>query len=266
MDSQQKWLDEVMGQNINASLGKDYTRLAFNFFFINYNLFENTLNFNNLCSFIYRFYIDNSRFAQINPSPLIKNIKHYKPSDLKEYIYEQIMIWKKNQNSLLRCNREIVKIDGNILLNKEFYNKYVFVIKMLFKRYLKEEFFYDDRNFEKIDIELSNVEYLKCMKESRLRNRMFEYINYCPLCDEIDDEKLNAIHINYIKELNNIYDIDNIMLLCDKHCNLYLNGYFKFKENGYIEILRDNKFLDSRMHLGIGLLNLKRKKYIKESH
>ena len=34
MDDNQKWINEVMSQNVDASIGEDYTRLALNFVFI----------------------------------------------------------------------------------------------------------------------------------------------------------------------------------------------------------------------------------------
>ena len=43
MDNNQKWISEVMSQNVDASIGQDYTRLALNFVFIKDNIFENKI-------------------------------------------------------------------------------------------------------------------------------------------------------------------------------------------------------------------------------
>ena len=43
MDNNQKWINEVMSQNVDASIGEDYTRLALNFVFIKDNIFENKI-------------------------------------------------------------------------------------------------------------------------------------------------------------------------------------------------------------------------------
>lgn len=267
MENNQKWINEVMSQNVDASIGEDYTRLALNFIFIKENIFENKIYLKRIVEFIYRFYIDNYDLAKINPSPLIKNINHYKPDDLYNYCYEQLMIWKNERKSLLSFNKEYVELSSVIDNNTDFINKYKFITKMMFIKFLKKELWYDD------DIKFNKKEnfnidqYLVYMKSSKERNRMFEEINYCPLCEETNHKKLNAIHIvPYDKcTQEEMGDKNNMMLLCDEHCKEYLEGKFEFLDNGYIKILEPSFNLDKRMHLGIELLNHDRKKFIKKS-
>lgn len=267
MDNNQKWINEVMSQNVDASIGEDYTRLAFNFLFIKDDIFNNKIYLKRIDEFVYRFYIDNDNLAKVNPSPLIRNIKHYKPDDLYNYCYEQLLIWKKDKKSLLSCNKEFVEISSEIDNNNEFKNKYKFVTKMMFIKFLKKEIWYDDDIESKLDENFNIEQYLSYMKDSRERNRMFEEINYCPLCEETDEKKLNTIHIeSYNKcKKNELVDKNNMLLLCDEHCKEYLDNRFQFLDNGYIKIIEPNSNLDKRMHLGIELLNGDRKKYIERS-
>lgn len=269
MDNNQKWINEVMSQNVDASIGQDYTRLALNFLFIKDDIFKNKIYLRRIAEFIYRFYIDNANLAEVNPSPLIKNIKHYKPDDLYNYCYEQLLIWKKDKKSLLSCNKEYAEISYEYETdnNNEFKNKYKFVTKMMFIKFLKREIWYDDDIESKIDENFNINQYLSYMKDSRERNRMFEEINYCPLCEETDEKSLNAIHIVEYNKCgkDELVNKNNMLLLCDEHCKEYLENKFKFLNNGYIKILEPNLNLDKRMHLGIELLNSDRKKYIERS-
>lgn len=267
MDNNQKWINEVMSQNVDASIGEDYTRLALNFVFIKDNIFENKIYLKRIVEFIYRFYIDNTNLAKVNPSPLIKNIKHYKPDDLYNYCYEQLLIWKKDKKSLLSCNKEYIELSSKIDNNNDFINKYKFIIKMMFIKFLKKEIWYDDDVESNVNENLNIEQYLSYMKNSKERNRMFEEINYCPLCEETDEKALNAIHIvKYNKcEQDKLVDKNNMLLLCDEHCKEYMNNKFQFLDNGYIKIIEPNLNLDKRMHLGIEVLNGNRKKFIERS-
>lgn len=259
------YYSELMKQSFNDSVGINYTPYAIMLYLKENKYFIKNETLDSLCRFIYRFYADNPEYSKKNSSVLISNISHYYPSDLKEYVIEQLKTWMKNGNEVLLTDGTFLTINPAMCLlsDKEIQmlNKIVDSLSV--------------RNFRKIisystliEKEILNInydrlsfdEYCEIVNKTKFKKRAFEDINYCACCEETNLNNLQAIHLNFAKSLA---DPENSIVLCKNHARLYYEGCFRFSKTGRIIIYKNCFDLDKRMHLN-KKLTISKNKYMEE--
>lgn len=216
-----------------------------------------------IMEYIYRVYTDYEDVRKINPDSRIRNIKRYGIADVRDILDMALTEWKNyaNNNCLLDDDRfvYIQDIDDELEMGK--YTQQV--VTMLSKKYFGLEI------KKPISLDVS-----KCRDDNNLqefgksiyRNRVFEDIQYCPLCEEVDTEQLYVVHImpaKYCTSDDNILDKNNGLIMCHDHAIDYIDGKFCFRENGFVKNINSDS-VSERMHLAITVKNKYRREYIKK--
>ncbi len=254
------YYSELMKQSFNDSVGINYTPYAIMLFLKENKYVFDKLPIEKLCRFIYRFYADNEQFSKMNSSVLISNIDHYYAIDLKEYLVEQLNTWMKNGNGVLLTDGTYVYISSAIaVLELNDFAVLDKIINSLSLRNFKEIVDYST----KIENEINNInvqeitfeKYCAFVNSTKFKKRAFEDMNYCACCEEIDQRKLQTIHLDLKHDLDNP---QNSIVLCYEHAKMYYSNYFRFNKNGRIIIKIENQELDKRMHLNSKLVNSKK--------
>ena len=259
------YYSELMKQSFSDSKGKNYTPLAFMLFLKKHNFYFEKISIDELTSFVYRFYIDNLSFARQNSNLLIKNCSKYCRKDIRPYIYEQLYVWAKNGNGVLYFD------ETSIYVNSVFNNltpTEIIMLKTVFDGISQKNFGakidYNDSIqglFSEISINnLTFEEYVKLINNSKFKGRAFECADYCVCCDDIDKANLQAIHIDFNRDLDNP---NNSIILCREHARLYYENCFRFSSLGRIIIYKNDVFLDDRMHLSSALVKEKKEYLLK---
>ena len=254
------YYSEFMKQNFTDSVGVNYTPYIFMLFLKEKGYHVANEPLMSLCRYVYRFYVDNPVYAKQNSSILVSNLNHYFVVDLREYVMDQMQIWMKNGNSVFLCDGTTVFINPKMPTVKEQESKMLDkVIESLSMRNFKkivnysieieglsEKIFYGNTDFDV---------YCDVINSTRFSKRAFEDLNYCPCCEETNLSKLQAIHLDFSREINNT---TNSIVLCKDHAWLYYNNYFRFSKSGRVVIKREHPLLDARMHLNLTTSMVKR--------
>lgn len=255
------WIQDIMTQKF---LDSDVTRIIM--------LHAMTVHTELLCcykkkcllEYIYRTYSDNPQLASINPDVRIRNIKRYGILDIKGILEQALEDWKNYAtNGVLEYDDRYVflKIEKDED-NKQLAKYTLQVAKMLQKKYFNLVF---DSPHE-IPIKIcKNDMSMEIFGKSVFRNRIFEDVQYCPLCEEVCIDNLYAVHILpaiYCVNDEELTDKNNGLIMCSEHASEYINKKFIFKENGFVENINSST-VKSNMHLSLDIKNRNRREYIK---
>lgn len=252
MNNSNIWYKEIMSIKIPNLIHKDLSKILLIFYVIKENSFNKMNKISDLNRYIYRFYIDNNNYAKLHPSIVVNSISHYGAKDLLPFTVQVLEEWKNdNENSCLNYDEQYfwVNID-DISDNVVNYTKNI--ANMLFIKATNHNFDYDENidKFENYNLDIIN--------NSKLKNRVLEDIQYCVCCDEIEDLRI----INISNDFNFINNKNNYLTVCNEHYKLFMNKYFKFKSNGYIQILKMHPSISEKMHISNSVLNTERKKIL----
>lgn len=256
---------ELMKQSFNDSAGTNYTPYIIMLYLKENRYYIKNDPLDNLCRFIYRFYADNKDYSKKNSSVLISNITHYYSSDLKQYVIEQLNIWINNGNEVLLTDGTFLMINPYmpVLSDKEILmlDKIIDSLSVRnFKKLISYSTLIEDKILSIDYPNLSFEEYCNLVNSTKFKKRAFEDMNYCACCEEINIDNLQAIHLDFIKELDNPL---NSIVLCKEHAKLYYEGKFRFSKTGKIIIYDESYDLDKRMHLN-KKLTISKNKYLIE--
>ena len=212
---------------------------------------------------VYRLFISNLNMAKSNLNITIRNIQKYGIIDIVPHIISTI-----NQIIREQVNGSFKLIGDYLYVNfdekSESASKMIsLVCNTLFKKYYKKEIipindykecqFLDDKKIDEFGV-------------SSIKNLIFEDLQYCPLCEETNKEKLYVTHILLKNESNNELDSinkNNLLLMCKDEWIDYVNGLFYFDEFGRV-VNNGSKNVNNRMRISQSLLNNERKEYIKK--
>ncbi len=253
MDSK-LWFREIMSLKIPNLLHKDLSKILLIFYLVKENGFNKEISILNFNKYVYRFYIDNPKLAEMHPSVIVNSLSHYGVKDLILFTKQALEEWKNDFNDgCLSYNESYFKVLVNDIDDEKI--KYTLdIANMLYMKATGYQFDYSEEieKFDKYELDSIN--------KSRLKNRVYEDMQYCVCCDYLYD--LNIVNIsNNLDFLNDKY---NYVTVCKKHYELFINGYFSFNSYGYINIIKPNKFLNSKMHISNSILNERRKKILNE--
>ena len=137
------------------------------------------------------------------------------------------------------------------------------IITMFSKKYFGVEI----KSPIKLDVNLCREDdNLQIFGKSIYRNRVFEDMQYCPLCEEVDTEQLQVVHIvpaRYCLSDEEIFDKNNGLIMCREHAIDYLQGKFHFLENGFVKNINSD-IVSEKMHLAISVKTRKRREFLEK--
>ncbi len=250
MKNQSDYCTELMRQDFSDVYGKNYAKVAI-MLYLKYHSFQVETSVADVAKFVYRFFIDQPKIAAGSSNLIIKGLRNYTYHDLVPYVNEILLSWIAQG-----CGVLTLKDDKITTSCVELSNNDIEILNSVVDVVLESRLDVNLKYNPDISPELKESEtyvknndygnYIKSLNVTRFRNRAFERIRYCACCDECDQAKLYALHIN--PEID-FTDVNNSIVLCEEHTDMYMKGMFKFYRNGKIKIISPNESLDPRMHL-----------------
>lgn len=253
------WIKDIMTQKF---LNSDLSRLLMLRAFTAEETICDIYRKARILEYMYRIYSDYPETRSINPDARIRNIHRYGISDVKYILDKALEEWKG-----YAANEILVFDDRYIYLKdvgedkKELGKITRQVCDMLATKYfsihLQEPMKLDENECaQDTDTEIFGV--------GLYRNRVFEDIQYCPLCEEVQIEKLRAVHIlpaRFCESSVEYLDKNNGMIFCKEHAEDYISGKFLFNEMGFVSNI-NSSIVDDKMHLAIHVKKRQRREYI----
>lgn len=251
------WMQDIMTQKF---LDSDATRIIMLYAITNKGM-KNIYKKREILEFIYRTYSDNKEVANINPDIKIRNIHRYGLLDIKGILNNAIEEWKSYaKNNILSSDERYIYIN----VYEEDLNSLTLYTTRLCKMLEKKYFNIEIAPPKEVSVtECRNDKDLNSFGKSLYRNRVFEDIQYCPLCEETHIENLYAVHIlpeEFCEDFE-VVDKYNGLIMCKEHAIEYLQKRFMFNELGFVENI-NSKLVDKRMHLSLEVKNKQRRNYI----
>lgn len=260
-----KLIKDIMIQKYQFNNFYDPTKLFIILALLEEGSFYKSYSIYDISKYVYRYYISNIEITKYNFNSVVRNIRKYGVEDIVPLVSSTIKQWIKEQKY-----NSINILNDQIFLNIDDYsNKAVSTVKtvcktLFFKYYkvqlkpiknYKEILEIDDTKIDKIGI-------------SSIKELVFEDMQYCPLCEETDPNKLFVTHILLNSETDNAEDginKDNLLLLCENEFEDYIKGLFYFDELGRV-INNGSKCVNNKMRLSQKILNSERKMFIKRHY
>lgn len=215
-----------------------------------------------IMEYIYRVYSDHEYIREIHPDARIRNINRYGISDIRYILEDALHEWQENAtNNTLLCDERYIYIKDVNESGEELAKFTLQLSNMLLKKYFSIDV--KDPVYLQPSVCVDDGD-IEVFGKSLYRNRVFEDVQYCPLCEEIDTNMLRVVHIlpsRYCESDAELLDKNNGMIMCLEHAEDYLNGRFWFEENGFV-YNKDSDIVNEKMHLAIQIKNRKRREFI----
>lgn len=257
-----KFIKDMMIQNYQLDNYYDPTKIFCILSFIRENEIKKTCTIREISQYVYRYFISNIDIAKDNLNFVVRNISKYGIDDIIPHVVSTLKSWIREQiNDSITMNGDYVSINLENY-NVDYASTIKVVCKTLYQKYYKRilaplvdysDFsLIDDRNVDKFG-------------QSKLKMLIFEDMQYCPLCEETNKEKLYAVHILFNDESDDIsssYDKNNFLLMCKDEATEYVNGRFYFDEFGRV-INNGSIHVNNSMRISQKLLTKTRKYYLK---
>ena len=256
-----KWFQDIMIQKYQLDNYYDPTKILILMAITESGELKERYSISEISKIVYRYYISNIDVAKHNFNITIRNIYKYGVSDIIPVVESSLNQWIKEQK-----NSSILLSNNFIKLTLDKYDKKTLdltrkMAKTLFKKYYKVELIKINDYSETINKDDLTI---YTLAKSNIKNLIFEDIQFCPITEEIDREKLFVVHLYTKKEGANELDLtskDNLMLFSEEIALDYVGNKFYFDEFGKV-INISSKFVNSKMKLGINYMTNERKKYI----
>jgi len=252
------WMQDIMSQKF---LSSDATKLILVEGLCNNNAMPQVIKRQTILEYIYRVYADYSDASKAHPDIKIKHISYYGLSDIAHILDLALDEWAQfAPNSVLQFDDRYIYIS----LSPEDLTSAVTPTRMVINMFKKKYFDFDFAAPHAVDLDICKSDDLSIMGKSVYRNRIFEDIQYCPICEEIDLNNLYAVHILPAKQCScneEIIDKSNGLVMCKKHAEAYLSGKYFFKENGFVHI-NNPCDIDEHTHLSLSVKTRARREYI----
>ena len=184
------WIKDIMSQRF---LNSDLSRLIMLRAMIKEGVLREVYKKSDIMEYIYRTYSDHSNTRDINPDPKIRNIKRYGLSDVKYVLDNALKEWSEYAvNGILVFDERYIYIKEIDDSGYQLATLTLQLCNMLQKKYFS------------ISIENPiNLNPDECIKDydmnnfgkGTFRDRVFEDMQYCPLCEETRTNLLRAVHI-----------------------------------------------------------------------
>lgn len=255
----EKWIKDIMSQKF---LNSDITRLIMLRAFVQDKVLKGVYKKTEVLEYIYRVYSDNESIRILNPNVIIRHINRYGVSDIKDILELTIDEWKNNAPNAVLFDDERFIFLRDVDESPEMGILTYQLCDMLNRKYFTEQL----KEPKILDLEVCKQDTnIVTFGKSLYRNRVFEDLQYCPLCEESNIEDLYVVHILPAKYCtdNDLCDKNNGLIMCSDHSKDYISGNFVFKENGFVKNIRSS-IVHPAMHLSVSVKTPKRREYIKK--
>ncbi len=214
--------------------------------------------------YLYRVYSDNPDVASKHPSYVVRKIHTYGVDDLEELANDTLTLWvRDSSNNVLRVGKRKFSLDFEFDEDREDIAKNTFrFAKMMYQRVFKGDIpDVVDVWDEKI---LKNDHDIDLFGKSHYKYRVLEDLQYCPICEQIGEDNLFAVHILEARmgaKDNMLFDQNNGLVFCQKHALQYINNAFYYDELGFAHNIKESD-VEPGMHLSFSVRNSSRKEYL----
>lgn len=258
------WFEDIMNQSFHEDISYNPTKLLIVYYLVKDGSIHEKYSMLSVMEYVYQTYIDNVAVAQKHSSYLIRNIKRYGVSDIKDTVLDALLSWTKDaKNNILNYNEKYIWIDLKTPDN-ELAADTKKLCKMLYKKYYREII------PEPSDVlsEIHNLDDHDLLRfgQGLYRNRVLEDMQYCPLCESIELDNLYCVHIlenSMGASEEDMCNKNNGLLFCKKHAESYLARRFYFDDLGFVHEV-EKCDIEKGMHLSFNIRNAERKKYLQK--
>lgn len=260
----QKWFEDVMSQTFNEDICFNPSKL----FLLEFMTKEGTIQKNykriDFQEYLFRVYIDNQDISKKHPNYIIRNLGVYGVKDLTEHVRDVFESWRRDaKNDILRFGEHYFSLQVNLDDAEGIAKNTSRLSKMLYRKMFGGNI--PDEKDINVVVEQDDHD-LSVFGKGLFRNRVFEDMQYCPICEEIDVSNLYCVHI-FEKQMGAIEDelIDkaNGLIFCKEHAIGFINNKFCIDELGFVREV-DGSNIEPGMHLSFSVRNSVRKNYLKK--
>lgn len=255
------WMQDIMSQKF---LSSDATKLILIEGLCSFGSLPKAIKKQTVLEYIYRVYADYNDAAKAHPDIRIKHICYYGLSDIAHILDIALNEWAQfAPNSVLKFDDRYIYIS----LSPDDLIAAVTPTRMIINMFKQKYFDFDFSAPQEVDLDICKSDNIDTMGKSIYRNRVFEDIQYCPICEKTDLNDLYAVHILPAKRCDcdeEIIDKNNGLIMCKRHAQDYLSGKFYFKESGFIHIIAPCD-IDKQAHLSLSVKNKARREYIRRA-
>ena len=258
----QMWFEDMMKQKFNEDICFNPTKLIILDYLSSGNAIHCTYKMKNIEEYVYEVFIDNPQIAKLHPSYIIRKLGTYGLGDIKGIVNDTLESWVRDaENGILTFTESYIYLDLDENDGEDIAKNTQKLCKMLYRKYFSGEIPKKENIFSIIGTDDKDIEEFG---KSVFRNRVFEDMQYCPICEEVKNENLVAVHIvDKSMGINDdeFVDKNNGLLFCKKHASAFVNHQIEFNELGFVTKLEENSN-GKGLHLSFAIRNAKRKKYL----
>lgn len=258
----ENWFKDIMVQKYQCDNYYDPTKLFLVLALTEENKLKQRYTIKEISQYIYRYYVANDEIATHNFNITVRNIKKYGINDIISFVEASIKQWIKEQKY-----NSILLQDSIVILNLEQYDQFTLQLSRtmaatLFQKYYKANIKYIDKYNDLLalnDLDVSSF------GMSRLKRKIFEDVQYCPITEETKYENLCVVHILPFCESKNkddMLDKDNMMLFSKEIAKEYNEKLFFIDVFGRV-INNGSLIVNNKMRISMNLMNEKRREYVK---
>lgn len=256
-----KWFNDILAQSYPNNNYCDPTKIFLVLAMTESGSLKEYYSIHELSTYVYRYYLANYEVASRNFSTVIRNINKYGIDDIAPIVLDTIRQWIKEQ-----INGSIALNDSTLLLNLEEYSAETLELTRTMMSTLYQKYYENNLQpiFDYSSLRELNDLDLNEFNATKIRDLIFEDLQYCPLTEDTNRENLYAFHLFLSKEGASETDRtskDNLLLLSKELAQDYIDGKFYFNDLGKVINISSSHIIDG-MRLSIGLLTKERKRYI----
>lgn len=257
------WFKDIMIQKYQCDNYFDPTKLFIILSLLEENELKDSYSINEIAKYVYRYYLANPEIAKRNFNIIVRNIQKYGIEDILPIVKLALSQWSKEQKY-----NSLIVYDSFIKLNLNEYDQKTLnltrtMVETLFLKYYKEKL---NKIHNYNDISSYDDSNIYVFNDSFAKQLIFEDIQYCPLSEETNIEKLFVVHLFTSEDGASKEDLcskDNLMVFSEEIASEYIEKKFIIDEFGKVINLGNSKYVSDKMRFSISLLNTNRKKYIK---
>lgn len=256
------WFKDIMIQKYQCDNYFDPTKLFIILSLLEDNELKESYSINEVAKYVYRYYLANIKIAKRNFNIIVRNIQKYGIEDIIPVVKLALNQWEKEQK-----NNSLTIYDSFIKLNLNEYDLKTLnltrtMVETLFLKYYKVKL---NKIYNYNEISLYDDSNIYSFNESLAKQLIFEDIQYCPLTEETNIEKLFAVHLYSLEDgatQEELCSKDNLMLFSEEVASDYLEKKFIIDEFGKINNIGNSQYVNNKMRLSINFLNSNRKRFI----
>lgn len=261
----QLWFEDMMKQTFNEEICFNPTKLIILDYISNNDSLKTVYLLKDIIEYVFETYIDNPDIAEQHPSYIVRKIGTYGIKDINDIVKDALTSWERDAtNNILSFSDNYLYLNMDEKEFEEVGKNTQLLCKMLYKKHFK-----DDIPKPKVLLpEITDMDdkEIEIFGKSLYRNRVLEDIQYCPICEETDINKLVVVHIvnkSMGADQDEILDKNNGLIFCKKHAMAYNQNKIEFNELGFVskDEVDDVEF---GMHLSFAIRNKKRKEFLKK--